>query len=40
MEFKNLDLRNLSEKKAQELIDIHELSIKDLLSKYTVKTKT
>ena len=40
MEFKNLDLRDLSEKKAQELIDIHELSIKDLLSKYTVKTKT
>jgi replicative superfamily II helicase len=38
-EFKILDLKNVSHEKVQELINLHELSVEDILGKYTEKFK-
>lgn len=34
-EFKNMDFNDLSEKKTQELINAHQLSVEDVMTKYT-----
>ncbi|MBI1824228.1 MAG: DEAD/DEAH box helicase family protein [Nitrospirae bacterium] len=36
-EFKNLDLENLSERKIQELLNLHQLSVENILTDYCVK---
>jgi len=39
MEFKNLDLKDLSTSKLQEFINSHKLSVEDLISNYSEKPK-
>ena len=36
-ELKGLDLKNLSEKQLQQFIDLHELRVEDITSKYSEK---
>ena len=39
-EFKNVDLKDLSPEHVQRLLDLHELGVQDLLTKYGEKPRT
>jgi hypothetical protein len=38
-EFSNLDWNSLTEAKVQELVNLHRLTVKNIVENYSVKTK-